>query len=180
MKNLKGLVVEWMPSVIEYDLALPEIKVYRLEQVDLHRCIPSGEEHHLWYGIYFVSQPASMHTSGRMIGKPSISLFNSSFEFITQQKHNTEEGYLLLLNHRFLPGRVNEKLKEMPYFLDQGGHPFALSVEQVHRLKELFSKITDALTSSYLYKYDLLAILLLQLVHFFMKDFLNNNRNVDE
>lgn len=173
-------MAEWAPSVIEDDLALPEIKVYRLEQVDLRRSIPSGEEQHLWYGIYFVSQPAKMHTSGPMIGKPSISLFNSSFDFITKQRHNTEEGYMLLLNHNFLPVKVNEKLKEVPYFVDQGGQPFALSVDQVFRLNGLFGKIADALTSSYHYKHDLLVILLMQFGHFFIKDFLTKSRKVDE
>jgi hypothetical protein len=47
MKNLEVLRVEWTPSVIEYDLALPEIKAYRLEPVDVPRCITKGEEQHL-------------------------------------------------------------------------------------------------------------------------------------
>ena len=51
------------------------------------------------------------------------------------------------------------------------GAPFALSAEQVVRLNDLFQKIIDELSSTYVYKPELLAILLMELAHFLIRNF---------
>lgn len=58
----------------------------------------------------------------------------------------------------------------MPLFLDQGGTTFTLSFEQVIRLNQLFEKIANELSPTYQNKHELLAILLMQLAHFIIKN----------
>ena len=59
--------------------------------------------------------------------------------------------------------------------MDHVGKPFALNAEQVVRLNDLFQKIVDELSSTYRYKPELLAILLMQLAHFLIRNLLHQN-----
>lgn len=117
------------------------------------------------YGMVFTL------SSNFQLRKAAVTLVNSAFDCGIKQMDNNEQGYLLLLNHNFLPKGVNQKLKKLHVFIEQGCSPFSLNTEQTYQLNKLFDKILDELSSSYKFKNDLLTILLAQLLHFMIKNF---------
>jgi len=71
--------------------------------------IPKGDEQRFWYAIHFVSQRAGYSPERDAVKLfPFIALLNSNFEFVTRQKNNGDEGFLLLLNHSFLPKKLSK------------------------------------------------------------------------
>jgi len=153
--------------------SMSNLRAYRLDAGNFCDNIPKGDDQCLWYGVYFVKQLSITEGYSKEIveGEGLVALVNSDFDCGIKQMDNNEQGYLLLLNHNFLPKGVNQKLKKLHVFIEQGCGPFSLNTEQTFQLNKLFDKILDELSSSYKFKNDLMTILLAQLVHFMIKNF---------
>jgi hypothetical protein len=146
-----------------------ELKAFPLDKVNIAECFPPGFHKSDWYGIYFFN--ASKNHSNNQDHKPFIAFLNAGFDFVTQHASKHQPGFLVLFNHNFLPKRLNDKLQQLPLFIQQGWGPHELTSQQVPELKLLFNKICSELPSDYLYKKELLATLVTQLMHFVIKNF---------
>lgn len=169
INNMKNLIVrsEWSFSMI------PDLKVFKLNELKVAECFPPAFIPGIWCGIYFISEDLNNSHSGQVIqiNSPCIVLLNGNFSFIKEHFSNAQQGYFLLFNHNVLPYKLDEKLKELPLFFQQGCGPFTLNLKQVFELNILFEKILTELPSDYRFRKELLANLITQLVHFVLKNF---------
>ena len=165
MKSLGWFSARWSELSSDNDFPLMELKSYKLETSDLTQNFPKGSEQCKWYGIYFVSQPAATGLS------PSVTLLNSDFDSVLDRKQGPQHGHMLLLHRNLLPRKVSQELKKIDLFSNRNAGPFTLDFDQTRQLNSLLNKISDEIASTYRYKNELIAIFLMQLVHFIIKNF---------
>jgi len=81
-----------------------------------------------------------------------------------------QKGYFCIFTDEFLvQTKSGVVLDDLPIF-NPGGYPiFQLSDEQAEELNELFKKIHREMSSSYLYKYDLIRNYVMELIHYGQK-----------
>ena len=154
-------------SVNDGSVAL-DLKAFRLDTLNFAECFPAEFDQNLWYGVYFINgcdykQPGECN--------PSIVLLNAGFDFIDKHLSRAQQGFLILFSHNFLPQQLNKKLHHLPLFFQQGCGPFLLNLQQLRELDLLCNKIHNELRSDYRFKKELLATLIIQLLHFVIKNF---------
>lgn len=139
---------------------ISDLRVFKLNDLNITECFPPDFNPGIWYGIYFINER-----------KPVIVLLNGNFDYFKEYFSRIHQGYFILFNHNFLPHKLDEKLKELPLFLQQGCGPFTPDLQQVFALNILFEKILTESHSDYRFRKELLANLITQLMHFVLKNF---------
>lgn len=118
--------------------------------------------------------------SGRNIAEyadKTIDIANNALLFATPKipynwlpKDDQQSGYFCIFTADFLlPGKSGIVLDELPIFRP-GGYPvFQLTDKETADINYIFKKISDELSSNYIYKYDLLRNYVLELIHYGQK-----------
>ena len=145
-----------------------ELKAFRLNTLNFAECFPAEFDQNLWYGVYFVNG-CDYKQTGEC--NPSVVLLNAGFDFVDKHFSDAQQGFLILFSHNFLPQQLNKKLYDLPLFFQQGCGPFSLNGQQIKELDLLCNKIYNELPSDYRFKKELLATLIMQLLHFVIKNF---------
>jgi hypothetical protein len=118
-----------------------------------------------WYTFCFIKAPG---------GFPAQ---DNALAFIDAKQHWDKKGscarsgLLLSVRQEQLPKPVRECLSHYPLFYNDGNGPFCLNETQQRTVASLFDKIADGITSAYPYKNQLMANLVLQLIHLAIKHF---------
>jgi hypothetical protein len=100
--------------------------------------------------------------------KKSLLLFNPD---ISANSEPFPDSLTFSVREEQLPKNVRENLSYYPLFYQQGHGPFTLDAFQYRTVACLFEKIISQINTSYLYKDQLIANLILQLFHFAIKHF---------
>jgi len=145
-----------------------ELKAFRLDAFNFAECFPAGFDQNLWYGVYFING-CDYEQAGEC--DPSVVLLNAGFDFVDTHLSKAQQGFLILFSYNFLPQQLNRRLHDLPIFFQQGCGPFSLNLQQIGELDALCNKIYSELRSDYLFKKELLATLITQLLHFVIKNF---------
>lgn len=124
--------------------------IYRLPQPEIHK---KG-----WYTF-------CLFTSGNTT---SFLLLDSSS---AQMPNGLDNGLVFSIQEDQLPKQVKDNIKKYPLFYQEGYGPFTLGTLQQCDISSLFDKITNLITTTYIYKDYLLANFALQLLHFGIKHF---------
>lgn len=88
-----------------------------------------------------------------------------------QQPAHITEGVLILVKMQFLNAQTNENLSTLPLFIHQGYGPFLLNRQQFKELMWITDKIWNEMNSCYQFKSEYLMALVLQIVHFVVRNF---------
>ena len=76
-------------------------------------------------------------------------------------------GFFCVFNQEFFHQYGN--LNDYPVYQSDGTHAFELSDEQAQRAESIFLRMFDEINSAYVYKYDILRSLALELIHLALK-----------
>jgi AraC-like DNA-binding protein len=101
------------------------------------------------------------------IEKQGLVFSNPEIPYFTEGIASIREGYFCIFNQDFF--RQFGNISHYPVFHPQGNHVFELVDEQGQRVAAIFRQMLAEINSSYVYKYDLLKALALELIHVGLK-----------
>jgi hypothetical protein len=139
-----------------------DLLVFRLDDKLPTNSRPAGQK---WYQFYFVNGGSIRPTAA------TITLGDASFDYKTLQSEEGDKGYILLLSPSFFPENIFRQAQDLSFMNVSGSKSFSLNDEQTKHLTGLFDRIMDEFSSSYRFKNELIAVLMMQLVHFMVKNF---------
>jgi hypothetical protein len=157
---------------IDQATGVSTFKVFRLGNTGLGDCFSREPGDFAWYGICCRYGQCSGLEKDQFAGKcSSLVLFSGDSACIRRQHLAGAIGVLILFRRDFLPEVLERKLNGLPLFLHQGFGPFQLDDLQAVELQWVVDRIWKELASSYPFKRELLLCLVLQVVHFVIKNF---------
>lgn len=103
--------------------------------------------------------------------EPNALIFSTpKIPFYWTPQYSEEDTTGCVFSAEFLlPVKSGVVLDELPIFKAGGFPVFQLSAEDVARVESIFERMQEELSSSYVYKYDLLRTYVLELIHFGQK-----------
>jgi AraC-like DNA-binding protein len=101
------------------------------------------------------------------IQKHALVFSNPSIPYSWENGELIEGGYFCLFYHSFFADFVN--FNKYSIFQPQGDHVFELTDEQTEFVQNLFEKMISELDSQYIYKYDVLRGLVMEIIHLALK-----------
>jgi AraC family transcriptional activator of pobA len=117
----------------------------------------------LFYGtstLNFADKVVSIEKQGLLFANPLIPYSNPDLSGI-------RTGFFCVFNQQLF--HQYGYLNEYPVYKPEGTHAFELSDEQAQGAKSIFLRMFEELNSDYVYKYDILRSLVLELIHFALK-----------
>jgi hypothetical protein len=139
-----------------------ELLAFRLEDMLFTDNDHVGQE---WFHFYFVNGGSLKSNSA------TITLADSTFDYAKRTSETDDKGYVLLLSPQFFPDSIFKKSQDLSFMTVIGSKSFLLNEDQNRYLTNLFDRIIDEFSSNYRHKNELLAILMMQVVHFMVKNF---------
>lgn len=83
------------------------------------------------------------------------------------QLDDKQSGYFAVFTKEFLsPITIGFDIDKLPFFSAQGDFVFHITASQFEDMKGVFGKMMSELSSDYIYKFDLLRNLLMELIHY--------------
>lgn len=118
-------------------------------------------------------------TVALLSGTQSILAF-SGFEFALQtERWGSSTGTACMVYESFFSATYVKKLRNFPIFHTGSRTSYVLKPNQVSHINEIFSKIRSELASDYRFKFDLIRIYLVELIHFSLKINVDLLKNYD-
>lgn len=158
----------WIPNEIKNSLG--HFNVFQLQ----HPAIGKGAKdleycRREWYNIVLVSGGGIYQSYGKeyKVKKYAIAFSNPHTPFGWLERNKITKGYYCLFNEQFL--NKYKKIIDFPMFKTNALPLFELNVKDAKTIELLFKRMFVELNSSYLYKYDVIKILLEDMLHITMK-----------
>jgi AraC-like DNA-binding protein len=86
------------------------------------------------------------------------------------QLDSKQSGFFAVFTKDFLsPLNIGVEIDKLPAFSTNSDFVFQITMEQFEELKSIFIKMSSEVSSNYIYKFDLLRILLMELIHYGQK-----------
>jgi AraC family transcriptional activator of pobA len=101
------------------------------------------------------------------IAKQALLFANPQIPYSNPDLSGIRGGFFCIFNQQLFHHYGN--LNEYPVYQPDGTHVFELSDEQAQRAETIFLRMFQELNSEYVYKYDILRSLVLELIHFALK-----------
>jgi AraC family transcriptional regulator, transcriptional activator of pobA len=117
----------------------------------------------LFYGqseINFADKVLKIEKQALLFANPQIPYSNYNLAGITS-------GFFCVFNQEFFHHYGN--LNDYPVYQPTGSHAFELTDEQAARAESIYMRMFEELNSDYVYKYDILRSLVLELIHLALK-----------
>lgn len=158
----------WIPNEIKNSLG--HFNVFQLQ----HPAIGKGAKdleygRREWYNIVIVSGGGIYQSYGKeyKVKKYAIAFSNPHTPFGWLERNKITKGYYCLFNEQFL--NKYKKIIDFPMFKTNALPLFELNAKDAKTIELLFKRMFVELNSSYLYKYDVIKILLEDMLHITMK-----------
>ncbi|UII19027.1 helix-turn-helix domain-containing protein [Fulvivirga ligni] len=121
------------------------------------------------YKVLVLQGAGSIHYADRVMKVPGQVLIFSNPLAPYDECHfeRAQNGYSATFNNEFF--YEYGSLNKYPVFQPMGNHVFELSKDQLDWVISRFLKMNDEIQGSYEFKYDILKILIQELIHFAMK-----------
>ncbi|WP_229366073.1 helix-turn-helix domain-containing protein [Fibrisoma montanum] len=100
------------------------------------------------------------------VGQQALWFANSQVPYRWLPHDEAQTGYFCIFTENFLlPAQVRTSLDELPIFRPGSSPVLMVDDDDFACLKAIFEKMSNEISSSYTYKYDLLRAYLLELIH---------------
>ena len=158
----------WIPNEIKNSLG--HFNVFQLQYPTIGKGAKDLEYcRREWYNIVLVSGGGIYQSYGKeyKVKKYAIAFSNPHTPFGWLERNKITKGYYCLFNEQFL--NKYKKIIDFPMFKTNALPLFELNVKDAKTIELLFKRMFVELNSSYLYKYDVIKILLEDMLHITMK-----------
>lgn len=129
---------------------------------------PSAYRRRDFYKITLSFGPSELQFADKIVQvkKQALIFLNPQIPY-TADLSQVSNSYCLVFNQSFFHQHGHPA--EYPVYQPGGIHAFELTDEQANSARSTFRRMLDEIDSDYLYKYDVLRTLVLELIHFALK-----------
>lgn len=170
MQELKDFYKEkcgWLPDSLQRELG--HFNVFRLENFVGDDAQPVPYKRRDFYKITFFKGSAQLHYADRAmeVRKYALVFSNPQIPYKWEGLESVERGNFCIFNQEFF--RSFGEILEYSVFRVGGVHLFELSEAQAEEIMAMFQKMEEEMKSNYLYKYDILRMQVMEMIHYAMK-----------
>ncbi|MES2767095.1 MAG: helix-turn-helix transcriptional regulator [Bacteroidota bacterium] len=158
---------KWLPDNLRNEVG--QFNVFRLEPFvgNESRAIPYRRRD--FFKIMLVCGNAKVHYADKVIEveKQALSFSNPQIPYSWEQRDRITGGFYCIFNQYFFHqfGDLHQYAMFQP-----GGMPlFELSDEQADKVKTIYERMFEEINSEYIHKYDVLRMLVFELLHIALK-----------
>lgn len=166
---------QWIPDEIRINLG--HFNVFPLESPAIGEGaepLPYGRRE--WYNIVLVYGGGILHCSGNQfpVKKHAIVFNNPYVPYGWDERHLINKGYYCIFNGQFL--EKDKRIIEFLPFKTTTPSFYELTSKEADKAESLFLRMFEEVSSNYTYKYDLIKLLIQELLHLTMK---SNSFNIE-
>lgn len=146
-----------------------QFNVFKLESCTGGKAKPVPYRRRDFYKISLIIGNNKVHYADKVIEvkKQALVFSNPQIPYSWEQIGKNRSGYFCIFNNSFI--NQNGILSQYMVFQPGGTHVFELDNEQVEKVKSIYERMFNEINSEYKHKYDLLRIIVLELIHFGLK-----------
>jgi len=158
---------EWLPENLRRDIG--HFNVFRLEPFVGKDARPVPYRRRDYYKIILAHGNSEVNYADRTFkaNKQSLGFTNPQVPFSSDSRESVHGGCFCIFNQTFF--RQFGNLSQYAVFQPGGIPLFELSDDQTNRVSLIFDRMFEEIKSDYLHKYDLLRMLVFELIHLALK-----------
>lgn len=147
------------------DTEVGHFNVFRLEDFSPHytREIPYSRKDFFKISLIIGKNRANYADKTIEIDKQALLFANPQIPYNWEYLEEEQSGYFCVFTEAFF--NQFGKIKDYPVFKPGGNPIFFLDDEELVKVKSIFLRIIDEITTDYPYKYDLIRALVIELIH---------------
>jgi AraC family transcriptional regulator, transcriptional activator of pobA len=158
---------DWIPENLRNEIG--HFNIFNHEPIESGKVKFIPYKRRDYYKIMLVVGEIEMEYADRVIAVKKQALFfsNPQIPYRCSNLEKIKKGVYCIFNNDFFYEYT--KFNQYLVFQPNGDHVFELTDEQVPKVQHVFDRMFEELNSDYVYKYDVLRNLALELLHFAMK-----------
>jgi AraC family transcriptional activator of pobA len=159
--------IGWMPESLRHEIG--HFNVFRTDPYVGNSPKPAPYRRRDYYKIALFYGTSNLNFADKSvsIAKQALLFANPQIPYSNEDLSGIRSGFFCVFNQQLFHNFGN--LNEYPVYKPDGTHAFELSDEQAQRAESIFLRMFQELNSDYIYKYDILRSLVLELIHFALK-----------
>jgi AraC family transcriptional regulator, transcriptional activator of pobA len=159
--------IGWMPESLRHEMG--HFNVFKTDPYVGNSPKPAPYRRRDYYKIALFYGTSKLNFADKVvsINKQALLFANPQIPYSNNDLSGIRSGFFCVFNQQLFHHYGN--LNEYPVYTPDGTHAFELSDEQAQRAESIFLRMFQELNSDYVYKYDILRSLVLELIHFALK-----------
>ena len=155
--------LNWMPDNLGKGMG--HFNVFKLEDFVAKYCQTIPYSRKDFYKVSFIVGKNRVHYADKSIDIDKQALFFASPQIPYNWEYLSEEqsGFFCIFTETFFNHFGN--IKDYPVFKPGGNPIFQLTDEDAKKIREIYLRIMDEIDSDYIYKYDSIRALVMELIH---------------
>lgn len=155
--------LNWMPDNLGKGMG--HFNIFKLEDFVAKYCQTIPYSRKDFYKVSFIVGKNRVHYADKSIDIDKQALFFASPQIPYNWEYLSEEqsGFFCIFTETFFNHFGN--IKDYPVFKPGGNPIFQLTDEEAKKIKEIYIKMMDEIDSDYIYKYDAIRALVMELIH---------------
>jgi len=156
-----------MPACIHQEIG--HFNVFRLEPYIGNAAKPVPYKRSDYFKITLMVGEGRIHYTDQTveIKKQALVFSNPQIPYRWEHTESIQSGFFCVFTPDYFRRYVD--LHQYEVFQTHGTHVFDLSDEQVNLMAGIFELMLEEINSNYLYKYDILRMLVFEVLHFALK-----------
>lgn len=158
---------DWVPADLRQEIG--HFNVFALDPFVGKHAQPVPYSRRDFYKITLVKGAGTVHFADKLYKVNGLALTFSSPQIPYKWDHTdqTTGGYFCIFDKNFF--HQFGHLEKYAVYQPEGNRVFELNEEQAAYVEDMFRRMQTELTSEYAHKYDLLRLMVLELIHFALK-----------
>lgn len=163
IEDFYKLKLNWMPQNLGKEMG--HFNVFKLEDfvAKYAQCIPYSRKDFFKISLIIGKNRAHYADKTIDIDKQALIFSNPQIPYNWEYLQEEQSGYFCIFTEAFFNQFGN--IKEYPVFKPGGNPVFLIEDEDLEPIKTIYLKICREIESDYLYKYDAIRALVLELIH---------------
>jgi AraC family transcriptional activator of pobA len=159
--------IGWMPESLRQEIG--HFNVFKTDPYVGNSPKPAPYRRRDYYKIALFYGTSKLNFADKVVSieKQALLFANPQIPYSNNDLSGIHSGFFCVFNQQLFHHYGN--LIEYPVYKPDGSHAFELSDEQAQRAENIFLRMFQELNSDYVYKYDILRSLVLELIHFALK-----------
>jgi AraC family transcriptional activator of pobA len=159
--------IGWLPESVRHDIG--HFNVFKSDPYVGNSAKPTPFRRRDYYKIALIHGESKLHFADKAveIEKHGLLFINPQIPYSNNDPSRIRSGFFCVFNQQFF--HQYGKINEYPIYQPEGTHAFELNDGQAGRAESIFFRMLDEINSEYVYKYDVLRSLALELIHFALK-----------
>jgi AraC family transcriptional activator of pobA len=159
--------IGWLPETLRNDLG--HFNIFKSDPYvgNSPKPVPYRRRDYYKIALFFGKSELSFADKVVRVEKQALLFANPLIPYSNPDLSGIARGYFCVFNQQFF--HQFGKLDEYPVYQPNGTHAFELTDEQSQKAESIFHRMFEEINSDYVYKYDILRGLVLELIHFALR-----------